>query len=93
MAYPTTTYLIHHEEYLGENSKPIEARSHYEAAEIYAKYYNERCDYELFDEEIEIVVAELDGKMKKFKLSAERAIHYNIECGGVVLDKNEISKN
>jgi|LakMenE18May11ns_1017448.scaffolds.fasta_scaffold8348401_1 hypothetical protein len=42
-----TTFLIHHEDYLGDKGKIVEASSHYEAAMEYARYYNTHCDYAL----------------------------------------------
>ncbi len=72
------SYLIQHPDYLGEKGKIVEGNSHYEVAQNYARYYNERSDYILFDEPIEITVAELDGKVIKYSLSAERSIDYNL---------------
>jgi hypothetical protein len=78
LAMAKKSYLIQHPDYLGEKGKILDGNSHFEVALNYARYYNERSEYILFDEPIEITVAELDGEVIKFSLSAERSIGYHL---------------
>ena len=69
-------YEVYHEDYLGDESKTIRAMSHEDAAQTYARYYNE--DYSLMNENIEVKV-EKDGVTKFFCVGAEPDIHYSSE--------------
>lgn len=73
-------FTVFHEEYLGENGKVIRAFNEEEAAEKYARYYNENsAEYPLMNgDEIEIFVEGKDGERTRFKVGAEPEIHYTV---------------
>lgn len=59
-------YKVFHEEYMGDESKPVCANSAEEAAERYAEQYD-NGDYGLLNgEEIEVIVEDIDGERKTF---------------------------
>ena len=58
-------YIIYHEDYLGEDGMKVSGYSFEDAAERYAKNYNDEGN--LIDDEIEIIV-ERDGVKKKLIL-------------------------
>lgn len=69
-------YFVYHEDYMGDECKPVRANSHEDAALKYAEYYNQD-DYELMNETIEVKVVDLDGVVKFFVVGAEPDIHYS----------------
>lgn len=68
-------YLVHHEDYTGNNPVEIYSQDFDLAAEIYAIQFNEVGD--LLDKEISLEV-EKNGIRKKFTVSAEPSVYYNI---------------
>jgi hypothetical protein len=62
----------------GEDFQKIRANSFRDAAEEFAKLYNEDGDYSLMNSSENVVIS--DGKVeKKYRVSAEPDIYYNIE--------------
>jgi hypothetical protein len=62
----------------GEEFQEIRADSFRDAAEEFAKLYNEDGDYSLMNSSENVVIS--DGKVeKKYRVSAEPDIYYNIE--------------
>lgn len=74
-------FLIYHEDYLGDKGKQIRGNSHYDAATEYADYYNTRNDYSLLDDDEGIIVEveDMEGVRQKYRLIAERDIHYSAD--------------
>jgi hypothetical protein len=70
-------YRIYHEDYLDENGHDIFASSFNDAAKKYGEYYNQD-DGRLLDGLIEIEIEDSEGVRKKFDVSAEPDIYYNI---------------
>lgn len=70
-----TEYNVYYEPYMGDEPKKIRASDHENAALGFAQYYNERSDYSLMNETIEVKV-EKDGVVKYFNIGAEPDIHY-----------------
>ncbi len=64
--------------YEGEDYE-IYAKGHHDAAEKFAKQYNEDGDYDLMNETIEITVIEVERDVPtKFEVGAEPDIYYSI---------------
>jgi hypothetical protein len=71
-------YYFKHENW-GEEFQEIRAIDFDDAAEKFAKLYNEDGDYSLMNGDTEEVIIS-DGKTeKKYKVSAEQAIEYHVE--------------
>ncbi|MFM9952378.1 MAG: hypothetical protein ACKV1O_30895 [Saprospiraceae bacterium] len=70
-------YTVYHDDYLGKDGKKMRAIDPVDAALRYASYYNERSDYCLMNEEIEIEVQDHDGQRIKYKIGAEASIDYH----------------
>jgi len=70
-------FFFKHENW-GEELQEIRANSFEEAAENFAKLYNENGDYALMNDSEDVVIS--DGKIeKKFRVSAEPEIYYGVE--------------
>ena len=70
-------YYFKHEDY-GEEFQEIRAYSFDDAAENFAKQYNEDGDYSLMNNSIDVIIS--DGKTeKKYTVSAEPDIHYSVD--------------
>ena len=73
---PPIMYFKH--ENWGEDWEEIRAYDHKNAAEEFAKMYNEDGDYSLMNSEVEVFIS--DGKIEKiFVVSAEASIDYWVE--------------
>lgn len=69
-------FYIRHKDYLGEDTKPIEAYDHEHAAENYAEEFD-IGDYTLLNGETEIIEVEgPDGSRRTFRISGETIPHY-----------------
>lgn len=72
-----SVYQFKHENY-GEEYEDIRAYSFEDAAERFAKKYNEDGDYSLMNTSTEVTIS--DGKEeKKFTVSAEPDINYSVD--------------
>lgn len=74
-------YTIFHPDYLGEGGRVFSGYSAEDAAERYAKYYNEDgAEYPLLNgvDAIEIEVEDQNGTRQKFRIYAEQAIDYHV---------------
>jgi hypothetical protein len=70
-------FFFKHENW-GEDFQKIRANSFRDAAEEFAKLYNADGDYSLMNSSENVVIS--DGKVeKKYRVSAEPDIYYNIE--------------
>ena len=70
-------FFFKHENW-GEELQEIRADSFEDAAENFAKLYNEDGDYALMNSSEEVIIS--DGKVeKKFRVSAEQYISYGVE--------------
>jgi hypothetical protein len=74
-------FFITHEDYLGEDEKQMRGRDHEDAAERYAKYYNEESgEYSMMngDNEIKVQVrAPHEQSKRTFVVTAEPSIDYS----------------
>ncbi len=68
-------YSVYYEPYMGDEAKKVRASSHENAALAFAQYYNDRSDYALMNETINVKV-EFEGIIKFFSIGAEPDIHY-----------------
>jgi hypothetical protein len=71
-------FLVYHEDWSGEKALKYHANTFEEAAELHGIRYNDG-DHRLLDDEIKIEIENIKGVKKRFKVSAEPAINYNIE--------------
>lgn len=70
-------FFFKHENW-GDDFEEIRADSFEEAAENFAKLYNENGDYALMNSSEEVIIS--DGNIeKKFSVSAEPDINYSVE--------------
>lgn len=69
-------YFVNYDEWNEEWSK-FNAHSHEDAACKFAEYYNERCDYCLMNETIEVLVKNNNGDIEKYKVGATPSIDYS----------------
>jgi hypothetical protein len=72
-------FLVSHEYYLGDKEKEVRANDHEEAAEKYAKYYNDSGDYPMMNGEPEITIQVRkydEEKRTTFIVTAEPSIDY-----------------
>jgi len=71
-------FKVYHEEYNGDEPIKIRGYCFEDAAENYAKYYNQD-DYPLMDgSDTDVMIVNQDGEEKYFNLSAEQSIDYCI---------------
>lgn len=72
-------YFIYHKEYLGDDYETIEALNHEDAAEKYAKYYNEYENLLIDGDTLIINVKNEKGKIKKFNVGTKTNIIYTLK--------------
>ena len=68
-------YLVYYEPFMGDEPKKVRSNNHENAALSFAQYYNDRSDYSLMNETINVKV-EYQGIIKHFNVGAEPDIHY-----------------
>ena len=71
-------FKVFHEDYMGDKPREMTEKTFIGAAQEYAQWYNTRADYALMKEEEEIFVEDGNGLRKKFSISAEASIEYNV---------------
>lgn len=70
-------WKVFYEPWLGDDFKIVRALDEEDAAIRFGAYYNERADYALMNETIEVFVENGDGEKVKYKVSAEPSINYS----------------
>lgn len=72
-------YTVFHDDYLDECGEKVHGYSFEDAAERYAKDYDED-DHPLLDgDPVEIEIEDKDGLRKRFRISAEPSIDYYVD--------------